>query len=190
MSPIESVIRDARHHASIRTSRDLTESAVLASGHLSSTESLLKWPIFLDNPSIREEINTSFLALEHGRPPFQNARFAIFPSVSISEVKRMVDVFQQTYNFWCPTMSLNDLRSIQSKISHEDLEPSSQSCLALLVMALGCVGASVMNNDIPADESQMLKQQGAAWFHAAMKMLHLAHLEMSVEACQCLLLTG
>lgn len=187
---MESVTRDTPHHANARTSRDLTESAVLASGHLSSTESLLKWPIFLDHPSIREEIDTTFLSLEYGRSPFQNARYAVFPSVSMSEIKKMVAIFQKTYNFWCPTMSLDDLRSLQLRISHEDLEPSTQSCLALLVMALGCVGASVIDEGISADGSQKFKQQGAAWFHAAMKMMHLAHLEMSVQACQCLLLVG
>ncbi|CAI7614815.1 unnamed protein product [Penicillium manginii] len=57
-------------------------------------------------------------------------------------------------------------------------------------MALGCIGASVIDEGIPIDESQELKQWGSAWFSAAMKMLHLAHIEMSVEACQCLLLTG
>jgi hypothetical protein len=190
MSTIGPISQDTRHHPNNGSSRDLTESAVLSSGHLSSTESLLKWPIFLDQPSIREEVDKSFLSSEYSRSPFQNARYAIFPSVSMSKVKAMVSIFQQTYNFWFPTISLDDLKSIQLKISHEDLEPSSQSCRALLVMALGCIGASVIDEGIPIDESQELKQWGSAWFSAAMKMLHLAHIEMSVEACQCLLLTG
>lgn len=190
MSTIGSMSHDTRRHPGVSTSRDLTESAVLSSGHLSSTESLLKWPIFLDQPSIREEVSKSLLSMEYSRSPFKNARYAIFPSVSMSEVRAMVSIFQQTYNFWFPTMSLDNLKSIQLRISHEDLDPSSQSCLALLVMALGCIGASVMDESISDDESQKLKQRGSAWFNAAMKMLHLAHIEMSVEACQCLLLTG
>ncbi|KAJ5975238.1 hypothetical protein N7481_008945 [Penicillium waksmanii] len=190
MSTIGPMSQDTRQHASVSTSKDLTESAVLSSGHLSSTESLLKWPIFLDQPSIREEANKSLLSMEYNRSPFKNALYAIFPSVSMSEVKAMVSIFQQTYNFWFPTMSLDNLKSIQLKVSHEDLEPSSQSCQALLVMALGCIGASVIDEGISVDESQKLKQRGSAWFNAAMKMLHLAHIEMSVEACQCLLLTG
>lgn len=190
MSTLGSMSQDTGHPPTVSNSRDLTESAVLSSGHLSSAESLLKWPIFLDQPSIREEVNKSLLALEYSRSPFQNARYAIFPSVSMSEVKAIVSIFQQTYNFWFPTMSLDNLKSIQLRISHEDLEPSSQSCLSLLVMALGCIGASVIDEDISVDESQKLKQRGSAWFNAAMKMLHLAHIEMSVEACQCLLLTG
>ena len=187
---MESAIRGTPNHANVRTSRDLTESAVLASGHLSSTESLLKWPIFLNHPSIREEIDTAFLSLEYGRSPFQNTRYAIFPSVSMSDIKMMMAIFQRTYNFWYPMMSLDDLRALQLRISYEDLEPSTQSCLALLVMALGCVGASVVEEGIPAEESRNFKQQGAAWFHAAMKMMHLAQSEMSVQACQCLLLVG
>jgi hypothetical protein len=58
-------------------------------------------------------------------------------------------------------------------------------------MALGCVGASMIDQeDNSENRSEQLKLQGASWFTAAMKMLHLAHIEMNVEACQCLLLTG
>lgn len=103
----------------------------------------------------------------------------------------MVGIFQRTYNFWFPTISLDDLKSLQLRIWQENLEPSCQSCLALLVMALGCVGASVTDQeDSSESRSEQLKLQGASWFTAAMKMLHLAHIEMNVEACQCLLLTG
>ncbi|OQD83505.1 hypothetical protein PENANT_c016G02869 [Penicillium antarcticum] len=88
-------------------------------------------------------------------------------------------------------MSFNDLKSLEMRIYQENLEPNCQSCLALLVMALGCVGASVIDGEKTSEhESQQLKLQGVTWFTAAMKMLHLAHIEMSVEACQCLLLTG
>ncbi|KAF9888815.1 hypothetical protein FE257_008184 [Aspergillus nanangensis] len=190
MSTARPTSQDKHYHPRGSTIKDLTESAILSSGHLSSTESLLKWPVFVDHPSIIEETASPFLSLEYGRPPFSNKRYAIFPSVSMSEVKSMVSTFQQTYNFWCPTMSFDDLNLLQSRISHDNLEPSCQSCLALLVMALGCVGASVMDEDISINESQRLKEQGAVWFNAAMKMLHLAQLEMSVEACQCLLFTG
>jgi len=87
-------------------------------------------------------------------------------------------------------MSLDELKSLEMRIYQQNLEPTCQSCLALLVMALGCVGASVIDGDTPKDGSQQLKLQGSSWFTAAMKMLHLAHIEMSVEACQCLLLAG
>jgi hypothetical protein len=131
------------------------------------------------------------LSLEYARPSFESKVYAIFPSLGLSEVKNIVGTFQKTYNFWFPTMSFNDLKSLEMRIFHENLEPNCRSCLALLVMALGCVGASVIDEgDTPEHDSQQLKLQGASWFTAAMKMLHLAHIEMSVEACQCLLLTG
>lgn len=190
VSTMTSMSHDTRHQPGGCTIRDPTESAVLSSGHLSSAESLLKWSVFLDHPSILNETESSFLSLEYGRTPLRSNLYAIFPSLELSEIKSMMTVFQQTYNFWFPTMSLNDLKSVEVRIYQQSLEPSCQSCLALLVMALSCVGASVVKEEMPEHESQQLKLQGASWFTAAMKMLHLAHIDMSVEACQCLLLTG
>lgn len=190
VSTVTSMSHDARHHPGGCTIRDPTESAVLSSGHLSSAESLLTWSVFLDHPTILNETESSFLSLEYGRSPLRSNLYAIFPSLGLSEIKSMVTVFQQTYNFWFPTMSLDDLKFVEMRIHQENLEPSCQSCLALLVMALSCVGASVVNENMPENEAQQLKLQGASWFTASMKMLHLAHIEMSVEACQCLLLTG
>jgi hypothetical protein len=188
---ITRVSQDARHHPGGRTTMDPTESAVLSSGHLSSAESLLKWNVFSDHPSILEEAQSSFLSLEYGRPSFPSKLYGIVPSAGLSDVKNMVGVFQRTYNFWFPTISLDELKSLQLRIWQENLEPSCQSCLALLVMALGCVGASVIDEeDSSESKSQQLKLQGESWFTAAMKMLHLAQIEMNMEACQCLLLTG
>ncbi|CRL30772.1 Transcription factor, fungi [Penicillium camemberti] len=188
---ITRVSQDARHHPGGRTTMDPTESAVLSSGHLSSAESLLKWNMFSDHPSILEEAQSSFLSLEYGRPSFPSKLYGIVPSAGLSDVKNMVGVFQRTYNFWFPTISLDELKSLQLRIWQENLEPSCQSCLALLVMALGCVGASVIDEeDSSESKSQQLKLQGESWFTAAMKMLHLAQIEMNMEACQCLLLTG
>ncbi|KAJ5265084.1 hypothetical protein N7505_007877 [Penicillium chrysogenum] len=188
---ITRVSQDARHHPGGRTTMDPTESAVLSSGHLSSAESLLKWNVFSDHPSILEEAQSSFLSLEYGRPSFPSKLYSIVPSAGLSDVKNMVGVFQRTYNFWFPTISLDELKSLQLRIWQENLEPSCQSCLALLVMALGYVGASVIDEeDSSESKSQQLKLQGESWFTAAMKMLHLAQIEMNMEACQCLLLTG
>ncbi|KAI5460120.1 hypothetical protein BGZ63DRAFT_389548 [Mariannaea sp. PMI_226] len=192
-SPVSAITpgsQDARHHTGGYTARDPTESAVLASGHLSSTESLLKWPVFLDHPSILREMESSLLSLEYGRSPFRENPDVTLPSLSLLEVTNLVRIFQQTYNFWFPTMRLDDLKSLELKIYEQNLEPNSQSCLALLVMALGSIGASAVDADTSDDESRRLKLQGASCFGAAMKMLHFAHMEMSVEACQCLLLAG
>ncbi|KAJ5153549.1 uncharacterized protein N7482_010027 [Penicillium canariense] len=193
MSPtgtVTSMSQEASHHPGGCTIRDPTESAVLSSGHLSSAESLLKWPVFLDHPSILEETESSLLLLEHRRSSFRSKPYAMVPSVDLSEVKSIVSVFQQTYNFWFPTISLDDLNSLELRIHQQNLDPSCQSCLALLVMSLGCVGASVIDEGGSKYPSRQLKLQGELWFTAAMKMLHLAHIEISVQACQCLLLTA
>ncbi|KAJ5776529.1 Glycoside hydrolase family 2 immunoglobulin-like beta-sandwich [Penicillium nucicola] len=139
-SPVSTITprsQDARHHASGCTIRDPTESAVLSSGHLSSAESLLKWSVFLDHPLILRETETSFLSLEYGRESFQSKVYGIFPTLGLSQIKKTVGIFQQTYNFWFPTMSFNDLKSLKMRIYQENLEPNCHSCLALLVMALG-----------------------------------------------------
>lgn len=190
LSAIASIGRDTRHRPSEGIIRDPTESAILSSGHLSSTESLFKWPVFLDHPSITEESSSPFASLEYSRPPYQIKIYGIFPSVSMKKVKEIVGIFQQTYNTWFPTMGLENLRSLQVRISNENLEPCCQSCLGCLVMALGCIGASLIDGtNTPDDERQQLKMQGATWFNIATKMLHFAHIEISVEGCQCLLLT-
>lgn len=93
-------------------------------------------------------------------------------------------------------MRCSDLEKVQLKISSGCLEPSCQSCLALLVMALGCVGSLFVNDHADSveisstcDKNQERKNMAEACFDGAMKMLYMAHSEMNIEASQCLFLT-
>lgn len=77
------------------------------------------------------------------------------------------------------------------------IDESTRSCLAFLVIALGCAGELICTfaeNENPDSESLDLQNQrrtmSELYFDIAFKKVHLAQAECSVEAAQCLFFTG
>jgi hypothetical protein len=90
-------------------------------------------------------------------------------------------------------MSKDKLDDIQSRISNGNLDDSIDSCLELLIMALGCASQAVsllFNNPDPSAEDleyqQSQRRLAEVYFDGALKRLHAAHLEIFTEATQCL----
>lgn len=77
------------------------------------------------------------------------------------------------------------------------VDESTGSCLAFLVIALGCAGELICTfaeNEHPDSENLDLQKQRRTmsdlYFDIAFKKVHLAQAECSVEAAQCLFFTG
>ena len=188
--------RRLTHSPEISTNTNM-HNAVLAPLHTSATESILKWPNFDAFPSLRFEEGVSVFHLEHLRPPVLEKPTAMYPYVSGDVVEQIIEAFQQNINFWYPTLSKDKVQDLTAKITSGDLDQSCNSCLALLLMALGCACDSIATvfkgGDVDMEDSehqQQRRRMAESYFDGAMKRLHTASFEISTDAAQCFLFTS
>ena len=179
-------------HRSPSTSEQNIQNAVLSSYHTSTTESVLNWPHFDIFPSLRQN-HISIFDLEQARTPISEKPTALLPYLSSDDLGYIIHSFQHNINFWYPTMSRNNIHDLRSIMARGDLSNSSTSCLAFLMLALGCASQSVekMYSADDSDQSGVEFQRSRStmaemYFDGVLKRLHVAHLEMSSVATQCL----
>lgn len=183
------------HHSEIP--QDLISNATLSAFHASTTESILSWPQFSEFRDLIKDRGFSVFHLESTRPPLAQRPSAIQPYMTKSEVERMVRSFERNINFWYPTMNQATLRELRMQISSGVFEETTRSCLALLVMALGCAGELVSSfseqETFNADHGETWNQKRLMrelYFDSAYKKIHLAQAEFTADAVQCLFFTG
>lgn len=173
------------------------DNAVLDSMHTSTTEAVLQWPHFDQYPSLRADYMPIF-HLEQTRPDLNLTTSTIYPYVTQEDIASILDAFQYNVNFWYPTVSQGQLRAVHnSMMSGDPTDNSIESCLSLLIMALGC--ASQVTANLPQggilneDESRYRASRrkiGDKYFEGALKKLHVAHLTVSSTSAQCMLFTA
>ena len=172
-------------------------NAILAPLHTSATESVLKWTNFANFPELRSLEGVSIFQLEQHRSPVLEKRSVMYPYVSPDTIEVIIDAFQQNINFWYPTLSQQKIDSLKATIISGDLDQSCHSCLALLLMALGCACDSIAplfkggDVDLTATEyHQQRREMAESYFDGAMKRLHTASFEISIDAAECSLLAS
>jgi hypothetical protein len=149
-SPESDIASRSQHQSSIQsTSANGVDNAVISESHNSTTESILSWSIFDAVPGLRAEQCRSIFALENLRPNLP-ARRLVHPYTSQQDADRILYCFQRTVNFSYPVMSLSNLTECRSRVVSGELDDSLASCLALLVMALGCA-AEVTSELLPRE---------------------------------------
>lgn len=121
----------------------------------------------------------------------------MIPYVSNSEIDQTLASFEHTVNFWYPTVSQTALKSARALLCTGNVDDSTSSCLAFLLMALGCAGeacsdlAMVTNLDENAMEyGASRKAMANVYMDGLLKRAHLVHMEMSTISVQCLFLIG
>lgn len=168
------------------------QNAVLESMHTSSTELILQWPHFDAFPTLRDSYLDIF-HLEQSRPSIPTRTSTVYPYVSSVEIKAIIASFEHNVNFWYPTMSQTKIKEAQSKILDGDLDDSGSSCLASLMIALGCAsqvisglssGAALSQDEIEYRASR--RAMAAMYIDGVLKKLHVVHMEISTTATQCL----
>ncbi|OLN88989.1 hypothetical protein CCHL11_06017 [Colletotrichum chlorophyti] len=169
------------------------ENAVLDSMHTSTTESVLQWPHFDVFSSMRDGY-VSIFHLEQSRPPLKTRSTTMYPYVTAEDIDGIIESFEQTINFWYPTMSRSQLAQVREIIS--DGIPEEDSilvCLALLTMALGCAGqvtAGLTSNAAMSDEERKRRANrramGDMYFDSVLKKLHVVHMNVGSMATHCL----
>ena len=171
-------------------------NAMLSSFHTSATESVLAWPHFGEFASLRQLYRPIF-HLEQLRPPLTARHTEVNPYLSNEEIQQIVQSFQSTVNFVYPTMAKDKLDAVQLRAMNGTFDHSVESCLALLVMALGCASQSVSllfhsPHLSSADKAYQQARRGLAemFFDSVLKRIYLAHLHVTQEATQCLFFIG
>lgn len=177
------------------------ENAVLDSMHTSTTESVLQWPHFDVFPSLRNDY-VSIFELEQARPPVKmRATSILCPFVSDEDMEAILEAFQGNANFWYPTLSRHQLDKVRLMVKCFNAgtadQPTVESCLAHLVMALGCASQTVAGliSGASFTEEEMKRraqrrEMGDLYFDHALRRLHVAHMEVGSVATQCLFFTA
>jgi hypothetical protein len=183
-------------HSSASDAQNL-QNAVLDSMHTSATESILQWPHFDVFPSLRQ-IYISIFHLEESREPIKVRSSTMYPYVNGAEIANIITSFGTSINFWYPTMSTDNLKAAKSIITDGQADDSTSSCLAFLVMALGCANLTIsfpsVETNLPKTEIESRvahhRAMGDVYMDAVLKKLYVVHLEVSTTATQCLFFVG
>lgn len=179
-------------HQSPATSEQNIQNAVLSPFHTSTTESVLHWPHFDVFPSLRQNYMSVF-NIEQSRSPVPERPTAMFPYVGGDDLGQIILSFQYNVNFWYPTMSYAKINDLRLKVTEGNVGNDTPSCLALMVLALGCASQSVekmYSGDEPSptemDYQRSRRAMAEMYFDGVLKKIHIAHMEMSTAATQAL----
>jgi len=174
------------------------QNASISRLHTSTTESILEWPHFTSYQTLRHGDAVSIFNLEQARPPLVGSRQSpMLPFASTSDINTVIRAFQLNINFWYPTMAKTMLDPLKDKLATGNLGNDCDSCLAFLLMALGCACESTacafqedQEGIIGPDFQPQRRKMGEMYFDCAMNRMHVAYQEVSRSALHCLLFTA
>lgn len=121
----------------------------------------------------------------------------MYPFIGSDDFNSIAQSFKRNVNFWYPTMSIANIHELDLRVSHEDSGSGTTSILSLLVSALGCASQHIetyylanfsSENETYCDKSW--KSMADMYFDRVLKNIHVAHIEMTPAATQCLFLVG
>jgi hypothetical protein len=113
------------------------------------------------------------------------------------DLNGIAESFKRNVNFWYPTMSIAEIHELSLRVSHGDFGNSTTSTLALLVLALGCASQHIetfysteLSSETEIHGNRSRKSMADMYFDGVLKNIHVAHMEISSAATQCLFLVG
>ncbi|KXS99219.1 hypothetical protein AC578_6882 [Pseudocercospora eumusae] len=179
-----------------RKRNESLHNAVLSAEHTSTTESVLAWPYFDIYHSLRSQYQPIF-AIEQQRSKFGLATLHQLPFLDRDEAQTITKAFQDVLNFSYPTVLATILSDVEHRILKGPNDDSIESCLALLIMALGCACRVVQSLNPGAMPSSGQDQQiirsrllAQTYFELYLQRLSVVHLEVSTTSTQCLFFTA
>lgn len=135
--------------------------------------------------------------LESQRSSFKHRPTGTLPYVGKAELDNILQSFEHNVNFWYPTLSRNRSTEVEIQILSNSLDEGIPSCLALLVMALGCASKLIRSISSEAAANPDVLEKRHRWqlmsglyFDLAFKKIYLAQAECTTEAVQCLFFTA
>lgn len=164
--------------------------------HTSATEAVLQWPHFDAFPGLRNRYSPIF-HLERSRPSLNTNRYDWNQHLSTTDTEDILRSFEESVNFWYPTMSRQQMMNIYESVSYSSRlasqNDSVEVCLALLTLALGLAGQVTRGLTVmrPLTTDEKKKREGKkafadALFETALKRLHVVHTSVSSAATHCL----
>lgn len=84
----------------------------------------------------------------------------MLPYIGIQKLDGIISAFQGNVNFWYPTLTCQMVNSLQRKVSSDNIDTSTTSCLALLTMALGAASQSVIAKSRHMNNVQSETEEG------------------------------
>lgn len=121
----------------------------------------------------------------------------MYPYMSSDDMSSITESFKRNVNFWYPTMSNAKIRALEIMVAHGELGSSTTSTLALLTLALGCASQYIetyycteLSNDMGLQDDRSRISMANMYFDGVLKNIHIAHMEMTSAATQCLFLAG
>ncbi|OIW30390.1 C6 zinc finger domain-containing protein [Coniochaeta ligniaria NRRL 30616] len=176
-SSLETLSSHQRSSPSSTSNADNLQNAVLDPMHTSATESILQWHHFDVFPSLRQTY-ISIFHLEQSREPIKLRASTMYLYVNGAEIDRIITSFASSVNFWYPTMSTDMLKAAQTRIADGKAADTTSSCLAYLVMALGCANLTI--------SAAHHRAMGDIYMDTVLKKLCVVQTEVSTAATQCL----
>lgn len=135
--------------------------------------------------------------LEQSREPISERANTVYPYTSADDLSSIILSFQYNVNFWYPTMPTRMVHELSIRISNGDMDSSTNSTLAFLILALGCASQYIetfySRDQLIHTETQYhmsRKSMADMYFDGVLKSIHVAHMEMSPAAAQCLFLVA
>lgn len=150
----------------------------------------MAWPYFDVFPSLRLDYQPTF-NIEQQRPPLATDHFLQLPAIDHETRTTALLSFAAVVNYSYPVISTDKLAGVAGRLSDRRLENSTDFCLALLVMGLGCASRVVqlLNHDRDV-EARRFRDLAFAHFSLYLERLSIVHIETSTTATQCLFLTA
>lgn len=164
------------------------------SDHTSTTEAILRWPVFDRFPMLRTEQilkSGAIFSMENASQRSLTPETSL-PLLSQEELDRLFATFSESVNFYYPLLSHQELEDIAYHYVTNRTNHSTKTCLTLLVIALGCATETVRDTTQGANRRQIMRIRhlGMVHFDAAIYRLHVAHSLVNAEATQCLALAA
>jgi hypothetical protein len=135
----------------------------------------------------------SVFNIEQSRSPISERATAMLPYVGSEDLRQIILSFQYNVNFWYPTMSYAKINDLRLVVTEGNMGNNTPSCLALMLLALGCASQSMekmYGGDEPSpmemDYQRSRRSMAEMCFDGVLKKIHIAHMEMSTAATQAL----
>jgi hypothetical protein len=109
--------------------------------------------------------------------------------ISAQEASNYLDSFLDNVHVKNPILDDSETQQLVSQFSHTGYDLSGQSCLALLICALGAISNNFKTEEIVAPASQRYSA-ATSYFHAAQKRIGTLLSNGGLLAAQCLFFSG
>ncbi|KAE8385869.1 hypothetical protein BDV23DRAFT_13608 [Aspergillus alliaceus] len=159
-----------------------TSISTMPKVHTTPALHLLQWPLIRDLVAGPYDPHT-LLQLEMAREPLRMRAPGV---LDLSNATTYIKAFFQRVNIWYACVNPYTWSRYYSTAISLGFREGPESCLVLLVLALGCASQYGSISSVPPDN----EAPGLAYFSAAWGLLPLVIMRNSVLAAQCIILTS